>query len=380
MFEVRQNKRIEFDEFRKRGTANLFWQIWYPYSIRLTIKRNKMSEEKHYAWPSIESFHAIRKFTHAKPNLIPGETTKVAYKGKVKLHGTNAGIQCHSDGKVIAQSRENLLIDRDNSGFAAWVTSKKSFFSELGKKFGNIIVYGEWCGAGIQSGVAISQIGKKVFAIFAIVYMPTMEDQSLTDMIFEPSEIEGMLKIPEELSSEIKVLPWHGSSFTVNWGLPAEDPSLLECVENINRTVKEVEDNDPWVEANFGVKGTGEGLVYFPILSIKDYRKHFSNLCFKAKGEKHQTVRAKAASVTPEKAAGVTEFVSLVLTEARLNQGVEKGCEGEFSKKKIPAFISWVCQDVYKECQGELEASVLHWSQVQKDITNAARTWYLSKC
>ena len=41
-----------------------------------------------FAWPEIESFHNIRKYAAAHPEILKGEVTNgIAYRAKVKLHG-----------------------------------------------------------------------------------------------------------------------------------------------------------------------------------------------------------------------------------------------------------------------------------------------------
>jgi hypothetical protein len=75
----------------------------------------------------------------------------------------------------------------------------------------------------------------------------------------------------------------------------------------------------------------------------------------------------------------VAEFVDLVVTGPRLEQGVQEACGGEYDNKKIGPFIGWVSKDVNKECQDELEASGLTWKQVSKHVTTKARTWYIAQ-
>ena len=50
-------------------------------------------------WTSIGGFHNVRAIQAAYPDLFTGPIT---YRGKVKLHGTCAGICIESDGTVKA--------------------------------------------------------------------------------------------------------------------------------------------------------------------------------------------------------------------------------------------------------------------------------------
>ena len=340
------------------------------------------------AWPEIEGFHNIRKFIRVDPTewwktreLLAGTST-VHYQAKVKLHGTNAAVQVHSDGTIVCQSRESIITpDKDNAGFARWVDSNKDLWREAE----DYIVYGEWIGPGIQKNVAVSQIPKKVFAVFAARQLNKPEN-----LIVEPDELSLLVYgIPG-----VYVLPWFEKSIDIDW--KQSDEELSKTIAPINDWVLAIEANDPWVEATFGVKGTGEGLVFYPTSTPHLGFEHFTNLTFKAKGEKHKNIAtAKPVQVNAEAAASIAAFADLVLTEARLEQGA-KAVGGEmivyqnalvqggptvtnYDLKLVGKFIGWVSADVEKETQDELAASSLSFKEVQKTLSDKARAWYLAK-
>lgn len=342
------------------------------------------------AWPEIEAFYNVRKFIRVDPGewwrakeQLSGTST-VAYKAKVKLHGTNAAVQVQEDGTIVAQSRTNIITpENDNAGFARWVMSNK----ETWQKSPGWIFYGEWCGPGIQKGVAISEIPKKVFAVFGARSLLSINDK----LMIEPEQLKLLVKdIPDTY-----VLPWYGDSIDINW--KQTDEELTKNTTQINEWVAAVEANDPWVEATFGVKGTGEGLVFYPVSESHLGWDNFQNLVFKAKGEKHKNIKTAApAQVNPETAASVGAFVEMVLTPARLEQGARAilgehkhedklSClfcttsEVQFDMKLTGKFVSWCLADVQKETTDELEASGLDWKQVQKPLTDKARSWYLEQ-
>lgn len=331
-------------------------------------------------WPEIEGFHNIRKYASAHPEILNGSNT-VFYKAKVKLHGTNAAVQLPLEGPPVCQSRESIITpEKDNAGFARWATE-----AFAGRQLG-MIIYGEWIGPGIQKGVAVSEIPKKSFAVFAARFLEG--SYSPDQLIIEPSELEYLVKdIPDAY-----VLPWFKPAFTtaIDWTTTAE--VLTRDVGVINDWVNEVEANDPWVESVFGVKGTGEGLVFYPVsakhLGFPESEKHlgyenFKNLVFKAKGEKHKNIKGAApAQVDPSVAAGIDSFVEMVLTEARLEQGATKvSADGAltYDMKQTGKFVTWVVGDVEKETQDELAASNLTFKQVQKAVSDKARAWYITK-
>jgi hypothetical protein len=328
------------------------------------------------AWPEIEAFHSIRKFIRVDPNewfrmkeTLSGTST-VKYKCKVKLHGTNSAIQIASDGSITCQSRTRLITpEDDNDGFARWVKTQEYEWAA----FGDIIFYGEWCGSGIQKGVAISQIGKRIFAIFAARNLDSSDS-----LIVEPEALHALIDTAG--LTDVYVLPWYDKSIDIDWR--QTDEELTKSTTEISQWVLAVEDNDPWVEATFGVKGTGEGLVFYPVSDAHLGWENYQNLTFKAKGEKHKNIAtAKPAQVNAESAVSVAAFVELVLTEPRLEQGARtvQLTQGSYDKQQTGKFVAWVETDVQKETQDELTASNLTWKEVQKAIAIRARTWYLEK-
>ena len=372
---------------------------------------------KFMPWPEIEGFHNIRKFTaaNAHPEILNGQSV-VEYKAKVKLHGTNAAVRIDSEGNVTAQSRTNIITpENDNAGFARWVKSQEAEWRKCAavpslsdedpannpSHYLNMVFFGEWIGPGIQKGVAVSEIPKKSFAIFAMKILgKTDEEEQLFEV--EPKRIElylgrsGTKFVPQiDINlQDVYVLPWYEHSVSVNWNDSSEE--LTKTIAPINDWVMEIEKNDPWVEATFGVKGTGEGLVFYPRSAEHKSFTDFNNLVFKAKGEKHKNIAtAKPAQVNAEAAASIEAFATMVLTDARLEQGA-KAVGGEtivyqnalvqggptianYDLKLVGKFIAWVSADVEKETQDELEASGLTFKQVQKAVGDRARAWYLAK-
>ena len=354
---------------------------------------------KFMAWPEIEGFHNIRKFVRVDPGewfrakeQLNGTST-VHYKAKVKLHGTNAAVRIDMNGEVTAQSRTNIITpEKDNAGFARWVKENETEWKKCAAvpsktnpadHYLNMVFFGEWIGPGIQKGVAVSEIPKKCFAVFAMKILGKTDEE---EQLFEtdPSRIAMYLgksgvkfACAEEANlPDVYILPWYEKSIDINWR--QSDEELTKATAEINEWVLDIEKNDPWVEKTFGVKGTGEGLVFYP--ASKEHRgfEMFQNLCFKAKGEKHKNIAtAKPAMVNAESAASIDAFVNLVLTEARLDQGAT--AVGGKDTKLTGKFVAWCLADVEKETQDELEASKLTFKEVQKALSDKARSWYLAE-
>ena len=327
----------------------------------------------HVKWSEIESFHNVRKSVEKYPELLGGDTG-VTYRGKVKLHGTNAAVQVRGGDKVFAQSRTRYITPGDdNCGFAAWVEKFRVDWLECWKGR-DFVVFGEWCGPGIMKGTACNQMREKAFAIFGMRFLDD-EDRFVSD----PDEIKAFLEPVLEFVRQSYVIPWEGPAFALDFVKYSKD-LMQEYLDGINSEVARIEACDPFIYDLFEIEGTGEGLVYYPI-SHKG-RKHFSDLAFKAKGEKHKVVKTrKAVQLDPEVVASIEAFVGLFVTEARLEQGaraINRG-ELEFDNKLIGPFIGWLGKDVKKESADELEASGLEWKQVAKAVTTQARVWYMER-
>ena len=133
-------------------------------------------------FPSIEQFRTVIKKVQTKTRFAGlddnGEATynhtkklpTLKYKGTVKLHGTNACIHFPAGSGVKFQSRNNEITqENDNAGFVHEMSQKP--IEELLRHFklqDDIYIYGEWCGKGIQKGVAISEVDK-MFVIFDVI-------------------------------------------------------------------------------------------------------------------------------------------------------------------------------------------------------------------
>lgn len=335
---------------------------------------------EHIKWPSIEHLHHLianmqRESETMGSDFVP---PKVPYRAKIKLDGTNAAIQMHPQGQNFAQSRSRLIhTGEDNIGFAAWVEQHKDYFRDLNERLhqdaplpGPILVFGEWCGQGIQKRTAISKIGQRIFAIFAVLWGDP--DQGAAHLEIEPERLREL--IPEH--DEIHILPWHHEQLEIDF---SSQKSLQDAADTINEWVLSVEERDPWVGEIFGQDGLGEGLVMYPVLNKLDisWRTRWSNLLFKAKGEKHQVVRQKSpVQLSPEHVASVKAFVDLVLTPARLEQGLQEACQGSAMPEKTGDFLRWIAQDIQKENHLEAEASGLEWKEISKPLSQAALQWY----
>jgi len=322
----------------------------------------------HAPWGSIELLHNV---VIALTNLSKLDQ-RISYRAKVKLHGKNTAVQVTSDG-LVAQSRTNILTTvHDLDGFAKWVAANQAAFKALPT---GIVVFGEWAGPGVEAGMAISKIPSKIFAIFS-VQVGRGDDAYI---VYDPEQICEILT-PVLQCPGLHVLPWEETQeITLDFSNKAQ---MQEVTPALNAMVERVEKEDPWVKRTFGIEGIGEGLVFYPEpQSAPISPENLAHIIFKAKGDKHRTAATKESvqleATVVESAAA---FVSLMVTDARLEQGVSQVCGGSYDIRNIATFIKWVVTDVEKESVAELQASGLDWKQVAGPVQTRAREWYKERC
>lgn len=333
-------------------------------------------------WASIEPLHAVRFALEQRRQLTGEPLPRITVRAKVKLDGTNGAIHAlpvEVAPGFAAQSRTRLLVpDDDNYGFAAWAHGAAAdFCAGLHARLGRAVVYGEWCGRGIQKRTAISRVERNVFAVFAIqLGDPACQT---TRLVVEPARLQALL--PQH--PDVFVLPWHGEPVELDF---ADVERLRAGAERIDAMVAEVETADPWVAEVFGLRGLGEGVVLYPVEGVAfdaaggTDRDGYVDLMFKAKGEEHRVVRQKRpAQLDPEVARSVEEFVALVVTPARLEQGLEQVLGGRMDLHRMGELLQWIGHDVQKESVAELAAAGLEWKQVAKPVGQAAQRWYRAR-
>ena len=317
-------------------------------------------------WPSIELLSNLNRSLQIA-ELAP----QVTYRAKVKLDGTNAAVQVFLDGRIAAQSRTQVITTTsDNMGFANWVDQNQNFFCQLARP-DHLTIFGEWCGKGIQSRTAVAQIDRKIFVVFALQIIGTKD--KITRLEIDPDRIAALL-LPHP---DIYVLPFFGEPILLDFG---NREQMQSAAAKLNALVEAVETIDPWVKETFGVEGMGEGLVLYPLAETQTERLGYSELLFKAKGEKHQVVKTKQpVQLDPELAKSIAEFASLFVTPNRLEQGLMQVCGGLADMRQMGPFLKWIATDVQKESVTELEAAHLSWKEVGKAVNEAARKWFSDK-
>jgi hypothetical protein len=311
-----------------------------------------------------ENGDAIYDHSKALPTL--------KFRGTVKLHGTNAGIvyDVASDSFTYQSRERELSLVQDNAGFmlhqmkneALW---RMYFQSMMVPGIAKIVVFGEWCGRGIQKGVAISEVDK-MFVIFATKFIfadgSTVWAEPLEPGETEFTDIPGVYDIEEFPTYEIDI-----------------DFKYPEIAQNKMIEITEAVEKECPVGKHFGVSGIGEGVVW---TCVSDGWND-SGTWFKVKGEKHSASKVRTlAAVDVEAVENMRAFVESVVTEARLEQGLDNLVREQllpFEMTSMGDFIRWVYNDVLKEEMDTIVANQIDTKKLGSAVANMARPWFIQK-
>jgi hypothetical protein len=362
--------------------------------------------QKHMSWPSINQFRQVVKEVKSRSSFkgldadgnpiidrfAPMPT--LTFEGSVKAHGTNASVTCESTKlhDFWAQSRERILtVVNDNFGWAAYTVKHRAAFESLLVAASNTFhegtlthysIFGEWCGQGVQKGVGISEV-PKMFIIFGIVAWDAHVDPATSEqtrIYFTAEQVKRTVEYAKEIVG-FRGLDFPDNLFTkydfktYTMEIDFNQPELAQ--NKLGELTVEVEQNCP-IAKQFGVTGVGEGIVWQCV--TPGYNS--SRFMFKVKGEKHSSSKVKTlASVDIEKVNSINEFAETVVTESRLNQGLEylKCNNISIEPKSIPVFLKWISDDVVKEETDTLVASELDIKDVMSRVKYVARNWFLTQ-
>lgn len=339
-------------------------------------------------FPSIEQFRNVIHHVKASHCYVGKDDTgqpiydhtrelpTLKFQGSVKLHGTNAAVVYDvASDSISYQSRERVLtLEQDNAGFmAAQSKNDAQWRRDMQSLIGHYIiqvdstlaitkvaVYGEWCGQGIQRGVAISELSK-MFVIFAIKLI--FEDETSEWCPLEFSTIN----IPEVHDIDVIGTTW----------LLDIDFSHPELAQNRMIEITQAVENECPVGKAFGVSGIGEGVVWTCITP------GWEGTRFKVKGEKHSVSKVKTlAAVDVEAVQALKDFVDATVTEQRLEQGVDNLVREQLKPLEMTSmgdFIRWVYNDVVKEETDTIVASGFDPKKLGGPIANKARPWFIKR-
>lgn len=354
---------------------------------------------RHFSYPSIGLFRiAVKKVSdwcaYSGVSLKP----KLSFKGAVKLHGVNTAVVL-SEGAIYAQSREVVLsTEADLNGFAKWVTAHESDFRSLlgplleaarasarpDQAPHSVILYGEWFGKGVQSGVAISQL-EKTFCSFGLARVRSGTVRENGEMV--PGEIYQWTP-PGFLRMEIAQMVDSGAILCIEdfptWEIEVDFERPEEAQARLVEITQAVEKQCP-VGHLLGVEGIGEGVVWTCQTPSSQVGIPVEELRFKVKGEKHSDNAGKElAPVDIERLKNVEACVLMVATPHRFEKALDhvRATRPEvdrFDPSNIGPFLKWIGHDVGKEEGDTVAANGLDPREVVKAVSAKARSWFLER-
>lgn len=338
-------------------------------------------------FPSIEQFRSVIRHVQQQTRYAgkdengdaiydaskPLPTLK--FQGTVKLHGTNAGIAYNFASDTFTyQSRERVLsLTQDNAGFMLNMMAHEAVIREIIEKMKpdfeeddavtDLVLFGEWCGSGIQKGVAVSQL-PKMFVVFAAKVITNNDTNRW--LVMDDYGID----YPEQRIFNIHNFP--------TWDIDI-DFKFPEIAQNKMIEITEAVENECPVGKHFGVSGIGEGVVWTCVSA----ENSDSGTWFKVKGEKHSVSKVRTLNaVDVEAVENIRAFVAATVTEARLEQGLDNLVREQllpFEMKSMGDFIRWVYNDVLKEEMDTIVASQIDVKKLGSAVANVARPWYIKK-
>ena len=329
----------------------------------------KPGEERTTLYPKI---HKFTDFLYHARRLNP-RVESLDLTGTVKLHGTHADIVFERKSNDIRlQSRNQLALspEKDNAGFAAFIaaTEKKTLLNlrdRVIKSYrdlnptedvtGDIVIAGEWCGAGVQKKVAISEIPK-----FFVIISININDSWLPDWQYA------------DISEESARIFHTGKAGFFSHELNMNDVAASEA--KIKALTDAVEKECPFAKA-LGISGLGEGIVW---KATKHY--NHQSFWFKSKGdllEVSKSSKLPASAVDKTNRERIGNFAKAIVTENRLEQGWEY-LESK-NASSLGTFLKWVSEDCFAEEKREMETLQMTKRNLNPAITVIAKPWFWTR-
>jgi len=327
--------------------------------------------------------HKPSDFVYAAKLLTPPPLT-LSLVGTTKLHGTHADIvltsSLSSSTEIRLQSRNQTSLapgKNDNSGFAAFALPLRAQILELGRRIvaryealnpgvvveiseeSPLVIAGEWCGKGIQKGVALTQLERCFVIVSLWVNGGWVLDENYKGVC---DEAVGVYNISR------------AGYFHFSFDLEDADGSERA----VQALADKVERACPFART-FGIEGMGEGIVW----KAREYCGDPA-FWFKTKGDAlavSQSNKVPPSAVAMENRHRAENFAKAVVTENRLMQGWEYMGEMGMERglKGMGGFLGWVVQDCLAEEEGEMRKVGISKTVLKPAIVGIAKGWFERK-
>ncbi len=213
----------------------------------------------------------------------------------------------------------------------------------------------EFIGKGIQKGVAIAQLDKRLVILTASINGTWLPDEPYADLVAEDRGVYHVTR---------------GGVWHID--LELQQPGRTE--EEMQGLVAAVERECPFAKT-FGVKGTGEGIVWKVADTLRFQGPRY--WC-KTKGEKHTVSHTDKVDGRLGDKEKLAAFADAVVTQARLEQGwaylEEPGAPRDVSS--TGAFVKWLVADCVKEEREEIKEKGVDVNKLRGAIAGKGSVWF----
>lgn len=310
----------------------------------------------------------------------PSPQRLFTFTGSIKLHGTNMSFSCYKNEKddyiITCQSRNNIIIagpnPKDNYGYAHYIQANNDIYIRLSillaEKYSidlhinKIILYGEFCGKGIQTKVALEKMPRQfiMFAVCVINIATNVTTWLNINKVYTTDEGKCMFshfvnsQLPEDNPHFYNIFDFKTYEITIDTAQITNPEYIDELTLKYTNYVDEIEKQCPFA-GSFGFKGIGEGVVFEHIEN--GYRR-----TFKCKGTEHAGVKRISSKHSSDGSDKYFETFLKGCIELRFEQACENVYTSENSDGKIvqgtrekPSFKdakllnNWLHTDIIKE-------------------------------
>ncbi|WP_411839699.1 hypothetical protein [Paracoccus sp. ME4] len=325
-----------------------------------------------------------------------------AVRGKPKLHGVSMTIRARSDagGRSIVQSALRKGGDASGRALSGYGRIREeveaTLFAGRNMAWGELGIFGEWAGPGIQKKDAVTRIDRPRLFVFAAWFLNGGSALKIADQyraggggidVRHVWRNTDLLTCPDALSriinpcEHVEIVPWVTDDLRTEL---LDDGEAERVAGMVNGYVDRCAVEDPYIRDRFGVAGPGEGLVMMPVsMAFRDATLNdFSELSWKAKTKAHSVKHvARPAVVKFEAPASIERLVCEFVTQARIDQIAGERFPGEQAlKTRTGQFITALVEDVMKESAEERAALGADELMLLPALRDAAREAWLARC
>ena len=322
-------------------------------------------------FPSIEKLrHLVSNLRYDLGNADPAPIPLI---GTTKLHGSHFDVVIDASSNIRLQSRNvlNLTVENDVFGFVKWMACKSptmlalrdSYYTRFRKLNPGtpidstlpLILACEFIGKGIQKGVAIAQLEKRLVILTASINGTWLPDEPYADLVAEDKDVYHVVR------SGL----WH---IDLDFSLPESTE------EKMQRLAAAVEKECPFAKT-FCITGAGEGMVWKVADNLRFQGPRY--WC-KAKGETHAVSHAGKVDKRLKDKEKLAAFADAVVTEPRLEQGwsylEELGAPKDVTS--IGMFVKWLVADCVKEEREEIKEKGVDEKKLKGAIAGKGSVWF----